>query len=183
MIKNKSVKSFPYPEKIFDNEGYPTQEALDYIKNWSLLYNFQEHGTDDPAFFTGQYFGKPEKISELIDYIKQLFIYENCVEEHDNYLEIHTFGWSGNESVVEELKRTFLWQWLDMTFSGGHYFFKKDRNDHFNRVFDYIMLERLEKELPKFMKWAQDNHVNIYTPPETSEEAVAIAYLKTLKEK
>ena len=25
---------YPYPNELFDTDGYPTEEALNYIKNW-----------------------------------------------------------------------------------------------------------------------------------------------------
>lgn len=106
-----------YPEELFDQDGYPTQEALDYIRNWQV---------------GGEYWCK-SMYRELIDYIKSIWTYNDAIEEENGLLEIHTYGWSGNEDIVDELYKTDLWL---MKFrakqSGGHYYFKLDSDSEYD---------------------------------------------------
>lgn len=107
----------PYPDQILDDEGYPTQKALDYIGNWSIIYK-------DDETFVGQYFSKEDKEQELVDFIQQLWYYDDGIEVHEHFIEIHTLGWSGNEEVIRILKKTWWWNkyhWITRT--GGHYYF------------------------------------------------------------
>lgn len=107
-----------YPEQLMDENGYPTTEALDYIKNWAIIWG---RGTDETK--TGIYFGQG-KFDELIEYVSSIWTYDS-INYEDGLLEIHTVGWSGNEEIIEELRKTDLWI---LKFSchqaGGHYFFK-----------------------------------------------------------
>ena len=117
-MENNTI-SFDFPNQLMDSEGYPTQEALDYIKNWSF-----HHG--------GQYFGKG-KYEELIEYIKSIWAYNDAIVYEDGLLEIHTYGWSGNEDIIEELKKTDLWLMRHRaTQTGGHYYFKIDKDSEFD---------------------------------------------------
>jgi hypothetical protein len=108
---------YNYPNELHDEDGYPTQEALDYIKNWSIDYNNGE-------VKMGKHFGKAN-YNELIDYIKSIWTYKDAIEYENGLLEIHTYGWSGNEDIIHELKNTDMW---DFKFrcqqTGGHYYFK-----------------------------------------------------------
>jgi len=104
--------SWKYPEELLDEDGYPTQEALDYIRNWQA---------------GGEYWCK-SMYRELVDYIKSIWwMSSDAIEEENGLLEIHTYGWSGNEDIIDELNKTDLWL---MKFrakqSGGHYYFKLD---------------------------------------------------------
>lgn len=119
MDKEIEPLSFDYPTELRDSDGYPTQEALDYIKNWSIISDFHEIETS-----TGKYFGK-EKYEELIEYVRSIWTYNDAINYEDGLLEIHTFGWSGNEDIIEELKKTDLWllKWRSEQ-TGGHYYFQ-----------------------------------------------------------
>lgn len=114
------TSSFPYPEKLMDDEGYPTQEALDYIKNWG-------YGFVDDKFLLGKYH-KFDRIDELIEYLTCIWWYPDdgiCYE--DGLLEIHTLGWSGNEDIIHVLKNTTLWAFkFKASLAGGHYYFRVD---------------------------------------------------------
>ena len=113
------VIQWEYPDQLHDENGYPTNEALDYIKNWAIIH--EQLGSK-----TGFKCGKG-LYDELIAYIKELWTYNDAIEYKDGLLEIHTYGWSGNEEIISELKNTDLWL---MKFraqqSGGHYYFKID---------------------------------------------------------
>jgi hypothetical protein len=108
---------YNYPNELHDEDGYPTQEALDYIKNWSIDSNNGE-------VKMGKHFGKAN-YNELIDYIKLIWTYKDAIEYENGLLEIHTYGWSGNEDIIHELKNTDMW---DLKFrcrqTGGHFYFK-----------------------------------------------------------
>ena len=112
--------TWDYPKELFDEDGYPTGEALDYIKNWSAL-----HGGINVKF--GYKFGKGLH-DELIAYIKQLWwMSDDAIDYQVGLLELHTYGWSGNESIVEELRNTDLWTFkFRAETTGGHYYFKID---------------------------------------------------------
>ena len=118
--------TWDYPKELFDENGYPTPEALDYIKNWAFI-----NGK------VGSKFGKGLH-NELIEYIKELWWFsqdgiEYQDEIQDGLLEIHTLGWSGNEEIISELKDTDLWL---MKFrakaAGGHYYFKIDAESEYD---------------------------------------------------
>ena len=111
--------SWKVPEQLMDEDGYPTVEALDYIKNWSIVY-----AQDGKTFTTGLYFGK-DKYEELIEYISSIWTYNDAIVYENGLLEIHTYGWSGNEDIIEELKNTDMWLMKHRaTQSGGHFYFK-----------------------------------------------------------
>ena len=119
---------YNYPNELHDEDGYPTQEALDYIKNWSIDSNNGE-------VKMGKHFGKAN-YNELIDYIKSIWTYKDAIEYENGLLEIHTYGWSGNEDIIHELKNTDMWLLkFRCERTGGHYYFKvTDDND-----FDWVV--------------------------------------------
>lgn len=102
------------PDTLLDEEGYPTEEYLKFIREYSdcvmPILNFVEGILQD-----GWYFGDWGFIL------------------HKRYggkrkLELHTGGWSGNEDTIEAIlsnihlthgKMKYL-QWR----AGGHYYFE-----------------------------------------------------------
>lgn len=121
MSEETKISSFPYPEKLMDDEGYPTQEALDYIKNWG-------YGFTEGEFLLGQYY-KNENMDDLIEYIQSIWYYDDAIVYEDGLLEIHTLGWSGNEEIIHVLKDTMLWAFRHRaTQTGGHYYFRIDKD-------------------------------------------------------
>lgn len=111
--------SWDYPTHLMDSEGYPTSEALDYIKNWAVIWGRGGNETK-----VGKYFGK-DKHEELIEYVKSIWAYNDAIVYEDGLLEIHTVGWSGNEDIIEELRKTDLWLMKHRaTQTGGHYYFR-----------------------------------------------------------
>lgn len=112
------LQPLPEPDDLFDPQGYPTVAALEYIKNWAIVRD-----EEFKASF-GEYFGKPEKIDDLIKYIQSIWTYDKSVVYDGKLLEIHTGGWSGNEEIIYELKQTSLWMFkLRCQSAGGHYYF------------------------------------------------------------
>lgn len=115
---------YSYPEELFE-EGYPTQEALDYIKNWGSTII-------DGKLTFGKYFSE-SSYEKLIEYIKSIWTYDYAIIYEDGLLEIHTYGWSGNELIVRELEQTNLWMFKFRAHQvGGHYYFKIDSNSKYD---------------------------------------------------
>lgn len=118
-MKEKTFyNELPKEDELFDIEGYPSDKSLDYIANWSRLYN----STD---LLTGKYYTlNSGSIETLIGFIKSIWWHsEDAIIEDDGLIEFHTFGWSGNEDIINELKKTLFWNTLAGYTSGGHYYF------------------------------------------------------------
>ena len=107
----------PYPEgNLLDEHGYPTIEALDYIKNWQIIWDHDSNETK-MGHLRNDY-------QALIDYVKSIWYYDDAINQEDGLVEIHTVGWSGNEEIIEELKKTQFWMMKHQaTQTGGHYYF------------------------------------------------------------
>lgn len=118
----------PFPEgNLLDEHGYPTNEALHYINNWQFICDY---GADDTKIghLCSDYQG-------LIDYIKRIWYYDDCIYEEDGLVEIHTGGWSGNEDIIHELKKTQFWMLRFLAQrTGGHYYFKMDSDTEWDYV-------------------------------------------------
>ena len=93
---------------MLDEDGYPTEIALEIIERWHWL--------------------RPR---ELFDFIKSIWWmpdwgwHEN-IEGENTTLNISTAGWSGNESIIYSLKKTeHIWSvnWVQSR-RGGHYIFE-----------------------------------------------------------
>jgi hypothetical protein len=91
-------------------DGYPTKKELDKIEKWDFMQ---------------------KSIVPLIEYVQKRWQYADS-----GYFEVKgkrvlkirmsTAGWSGNESLIEALRKniifwTFYWA---KSVRGGHYFFK-----------------------------------------------------------
>ncbi|RPI55550.1 MAG: hypothetical protein EHM49_01770 [Deltaproteobacteria bacterium] len=99
-----------------NRDGYPTDDELERIEKWDCL---------------------EESVMDLLDYIKSLwnwpdwgFVKRNgrtqgfrkkCIK-----FELHTGGWSGNESIIYALQKNFMfWSFYWVTsHRGGHYYFE-----------------------------------------------------------
>jgi hypothetical protein len=109
-----------------DEDGYPTEKTLEYIKRW--------HWSDAKAMF--------EFIKGMWTYADFGYWREEVVSKDDyngiEYKEprlryyISTAGWSGNESIIRAMQEnTMLWSlnWVQSR-RGGHYIFElKEFND------------------------------------------------------
>jgi hypothetical protein len=116
--------NYPYPDKLLDEDGYPTEAALNYIKNWSC-------GFVNGTYVLGKYY-KNLDFTDLIEYIQSIWYYDDAVVYEDGLLEIHTLGWSGNEEVIHVLRNTTLWMMRHKaTQSGGHYYFRIDKDSEY----------------------------------------------------
>lgn len=106
---------FPDFFELFDENGYPTQEALDYIQD----FPFDAARLEEILDFAGTLWHWPDywvKTSDCFDdnsyggkpYIRYVF---------------HTGGWSGNEDVVTAMEENMLIKMMaPYSWSrGGHY--------------------------------------------------------------
>ena len=89
--------------------NYPTEEELDYIKNYNILEN---------------------DIIDLIEFIRSIWWPSGwgfkLSGKNVLKLELHTGGWSGNEDIIYALKQTKLFWvacWVKSV-RGGHYYFE-----------------------------------------------------------
>ena len=107
--------------ELLDEDGYPTDAALDVIKLW--------HWTDAKGWF---------------EFVKGIWQYASWgwkeLEEDHDYREgtkvyhyyISTAGWSGNESIIRAMQQCEMMWHLNWVQSrrGGHYIFElKEFND------------------------------------------------------
>ena len=106
---------------LLDDDGYPTQYALDLIWFW--------HFSDPRGWF---------------DFIKSIWymrdwgwkeaeaIDEIFKEKNITAIYVSTAGWSGNESIIKAMQKSeMLWymSWVQSR-RGGHYIFEiKDRDE------------------------------------------------------
>jgi len=94
--------------ELLDSEGYPTEEALSYIEKYDCLKN---------GFI------------ELINLIEEMWWMSDwgfkLTGKRNLKLELHTGGWSGNESIIYVLHTNFFWSmcWVK-SIRGGHYWFE-----------------------------------------------------------
>jgi hypothetical protein len=98
--------------ELFDSDGYPSEHSLELIANWDI-----------------------SKVEEWFAFIEKLWYYDTCIrsqyfdEEHDRWktrYELHTMGWSGNESIIQAMSENIiLWSmtWFQSR-RGGHYVFE-----------------------------------------------------------
>lgn len=94
---------------LLDEDGYPTDEALEVIERWPMFRN-----------------------KELFEFIKELWYMsewgwrEENIDGTTRYI-LSTGGWSGNESLIHALEhnRNFAWSMTwHQSRRGGHYIFE-----------------------------------------------------------
>lgn len=88
---------------------YPTDNELKAISNWEFC---------------------ERSVIELLEYLRGLWWMDtwgfHLKGKHILRLELHTGGWSGNEDIIEALRRNYLF-WMmcwEKTLRGGHYYFR-----------------------------------------------------------
>lgn len=87
-----------------DMDGYPTEEELDIVRNWDLT----KHNAH-----------------EFIDFLESIWWHEEGVQFRGRTLRLHTYGWSGNEDIIQAMQLTHFWMlYWKTTDRGGHYTFK-----------------------------------------------------------
>ena len=105
-------------EELLDDDGYPTEIALEAIEKW--------HWDDIPGWF---------KFIEGLWYMRS-WGWTEVDEPHEYYedkivhrYKISTAGWSGNESIIHAMQNNEMMWWLNWVQSrrGGHYIFELRR--------------------------------------------------------
>lgn len=89
-----------------DKDGYPDEKELKIIRDWDLL----KSGVDG-----------------LLDFIEQIWWWPDWgFIRKGKKLELHTGGWSGNESIIAALESNLMFWILLWVKSerGGHYWFE-----------------------------------------------------------
>lgn len=103
-----------FDKEILDDEGYPTQEYLDWLSEWEASID------------------NKDRIKEIIESLGDSWRYGDWgFIVHRPYsgkikIELHTGGWSGNEDIIRALQNNFhFWSfhWRKHT-TGGHYYFE-----------------------------------------------------------
>lgn len=93
-----------WPDEALDQDGYPTEEALKFIEE----YDIDKDGPEG-----------------LISFIREVWYLPDWgfIRDGDS-LELHTAGWSGNESIIKALQESWFWVvcW-ESSRRGGHYYF------------------------------------------------------------
>jgi hypothetical protein len=100
--------------EYLDEDRYPTEEYLNWLKDWR---SWVEEGTSDAM------------VPNILQSLKETWTY-GSIEIKRPYnaqfvVELHTYGWSGNEEIIEALeKNPLFWSnWIRHDV-GGHYYFK-----------------------------------------------------------
>jgi len=91
-----------------DQDGYPTEEELEFIKNYDIVNSSLEN---------------------MFVHIKSIWRWSNLVKFVDGRWYISTGGWSGNEDIIGAMKQntTFWLLYWEQSRRGGHYIFSKQR--------------------------------------------------------
>lgn len=99
--------------KFLDEDGYPTEDALEAIKIW-------DH-RDSLGWFA---------FIKDIWHLKSWGWTEVVTDQGRRAFNISTGGWSGNESIINAMQDNFLWdlRWVQSR-RGGHYIFETKIND------------------------------------------------------
>jgi len=94
---------------VLDENFYPDEKSLKEIKEWDIL----KQGVQ----------GLLDLVAENTNWAdRQIRVTSKRVIR----FEYHTGGWSGNEDVIDALRRNFLFWSLfwEKSTRGGHYYFK-----------------------------------------------------------
>jgi len=95
-----------------DNDGYPDESELKKIENWN-------------AFKRADYL-------DLMGFVKSIWWAPDWgFRQNGARFELHTGGWSGNESIIFALERNIMFWMLywESSKRGGHYVFEPMRNN------------------------------------------------------
>ena len=99
-----------YPQSYLDDEGYPTDELLDWIKDYDII----ESGLE-PLL---------EIIEDTWNWPDWGIVRKRAYDGKFSY-EMHTGGWSGNESIMQSLRSNmYFYMWWVKSTAGGHHYFR-----------------------------------------------------------
>lgn len=87
---------------MLDDEGYPTDEALDCIERWPYI-----------------------EADQMLEFVRGLWSYPQFWTQEGDVLSVSTGGWSGNESLIRAMKGNLaFWHMCwESSRRGGHYTF------------------------------------------------------------
>jgi hypothetical protein len=130
-----------------DEDGYPEPDVIETIEKWDI---------------------QKQSVTGLIDLIEANWWGGDVggLKRKKTTLELHCFGWSGNEEIIDALRRTKfpsfygLFWWKEIT--GGHYYFrnikefsevfKKEKDDDIVIVgkekIQKMMIDKVSREKP-----------------------------------
>ncbi len=130
------------------NEGYPEDSELNAIENWKIedTFGLLEFIADRWAYADWGYIERWGKAK--------------ITKQDTLFLELHTAGWSGNESIINALIRNRLFKgFFHVKWErGGHWYFEiMPEMLGYKRVSDYakergISRQRIHKSNEKY-KW------------------------------
>jgi hypothetical protein len=89
-----------------DEDGYPDDYDLKIIAEWDVLKQGYEG---------------------LLKCIGSIWWGGDCggFKWRGKWLELHTWGWSGNEDIIDALQKTYFWSFFwKKSIRGGHYWFE-----------------------------------------------------------
>jgi hypothetical protein len=94
-------------EELLDDNGYPTEYALEKITNWNL-WDLESLGS----------------FAKLMEFIKTLWYYPDYVNnDENNVYTLVTIGWSGNEDIIRAMEKNSALQclyWYSSERGGKH---------------------------------------------------------------
>jgi len=101
MIENDISK---WPNEALDHDGYPTMEALQFIEQYDVI---------------------KDGVEGLVSFIGEIWYFDDWGFKRDgDKLELHTGGWSGNEEVIQSLRKNLFWTFFwESSRRGGHHYF------------------------------------------------------------
>ena len=120
IAENKArVQSLLNDGDFLDDDGYPTENALEIIEKW--------HWDDIPGWFKfieGIWYMRSWGWNECEGGIDQWTNKQLCPKTIRYH--ISTAGWSGNESIIRAMQNNKMMWWLNWVQSrrGGHYIFE-----------------------------------------------------------
>jgi hypothetical protein len=87
----------------FDSDGYPTEGTLEAIREWPY-----------------------DNLPGLVAFVCDAWRYADYAKASGRTLELHTVGWSGNESLIEALQQNAMFWGLcwERSERGGHFWFE-----------------------------------------------------------
>jgi len=94
-----------------DKDGYPLKAELKEIEMWSHISSLGD-------------------MQRFVNFLKGLWwLNAEGFRKYEKsgivYIELHTYGWSGNEEVIGVLQETLFWTFFwQKSERGGHYYFE-----------------------------------------------------------
>lgn len=115
----EKIDTSKWPDALLDNEGYPTEEYLKFIREYNPcvmpIMNFVEGILQDGWYMSDWGF-----------VLRKAY-------KGKRKLELHTGGWSGNEDTIQAILSNHWLTYNTMKYvqwrTGGHYYFEINLKD------------------------------------------------------